>query len=370
MLFRWDKWRDRKCVFCSADSALARLRSMGSVKQLLLNSLLLPGFPRLLRYVHRECATVFMLHRFQDLERGIAGIDVSHLRCVLAYLIRNNYELLTLADLFARLEGNGPQARGAVAFTIDDGYIEHATIAAPVFSEFGCPVTTFLCTGFLDGKLWFWWDQIAYVFQHTACRSVQVRMGDSVFACQWDNEEQRFRAQSEFTARCKCVSNSEKMDAIANLAQASRVDIPRDPPPHYAPMSWDQARLCESMGMTFGPHTVTHPVLSRTTNDESGYEISESWARLCAEVQNPVPIFCYPNGGLGDYGDREITELRRLGFLGAVAADPGYGDALKFQRGKDNRFRVSRFGFPDELPHTIQYVSGVERFKQVLRRST
>ncbi len=28
-------------------------------------------------------------------------------------------------------------------------------------------------------------------------------------------------------------------------------------------MSWDQARLCEERGMTFGPHTVTHPILSR-----------------------------------------------------------------------------------------------------------
>jgi len=124
------------------------------------------------------------------------------------------------------------------------------------------------------------------------------------------------------------------------------------------------------MGMTFGPHSVTHPVLSRTTHDAMGYEITESWARLRSEARSPVPIFCYPNGERDDFGDREIAVLRRLGFLGAVASEPGYANALTFQGGEDDRFRVQRFGFPDELPYMIQYVSGVERFKQLLRRST
>src|SRR5258708_1676021 len=91
---------------------------MSAVKRLLLSSLLLPGFPASLKYVQRRCATVFMLHRFQDAERGIAGCDVSHLRRALAYLVKNNYEFVSLTDLFDRLAGKGPQPSGAVAFTI------------------------------------------------------------------------------------------------------------------------------------------------------------------------------------------------------------------------------------------------------------
>ena len=62
------------------------------------------------------------------------------------------------------LSGDGPPLNRAVAFTIDDGYVEQATVAAPVFAEFDCPVTTFVTSGFLDRALWFWWDQIEYVF--------------------------------------------------------------------------------------------------------------------------------------------------------------------------------------------------------------
>jgi len=348
---------------------LNRSKSMESFKQLLLKLLLLPGFATSLKYVQRSCATVFMLHRFQDMERGTAGCSVPHLRRALAYLVKNNYELVTLADLFERLAGEGPQLRGAVAFTIDDGYVDQATIAAPVFAEFECPVTTFVSTGFLDGKLWFWWDQIEHVFEHTARRSVQVRAGDTLLEYRWESEEQRVRAQAEFIDKCKRITDAEKWAAIADLARRAEIEIPESPPPRYAPMSWDQVRACEEMGMSFGPHTVTHPVLSRTTHNGADYEITESWGRLRAEARNPVPIFCYPNGGWDDFGEREIEVLRRMGFVGAVVGEPGYATSLESGPSHDDRFKVRRLGLPEDLPNMIQYVSGLERLKQLLRGS-
>lgn len=340
---------------------------MSYVKQMLLKSLLLPGFPSLLRHVQRDCATIFTLHRFHDAERGIAGCDIAHLRSALTYLIRNSYELVALTELFERLGGKGPPARGAVAFTIDDGYLEQATVAAPLFAEFGCPVTAFVSTGFLDGKLWFWWDQVEHIFRHADCRSIRLRLGDADLDYRWNDAKQRDRVQADFTARCKRVTEAEKSAAMADLARLAKVTVPSTPPPHCAPMTWDQLRKCEGMGMTFGPHSVTHPVLSRTTDEAAGYEIAESWARLRTEARNPVPIFCYPNGAWDDFGSREIAILRRLDFTGALASEPGYAKAASFQSGVENRFRVQRFGFPDAMPHVVQYVSGVERVKQLVR---
>jgi len=340
---------------------------MTSVKHILLMPLLLPGFPAFLKRVQRDCATVFMLHRFDHARCGIDGSDVAHLRRALTYLVRNGYELISLVELFERLGGKGPQVRGAVAFTIDDGYADQATIAAPVFAEFHCPVTTFVTTGFLDGKLWFWWDQIEYMFQATACRSARIQVGNAMVDYRWESDDRRVGAQADFTARCKSISEGDKTSAIARLAVALDTEIPTVPPDRFAPMSWDQVRGCENLGMTFGPHSVTHPVLSRVTDGVAAYEISESWSRLRAEVRSPVPIFCYPNGMRDDYGKREIAHLRRLGFLGAVASEPGYANAVSFQGSEDAKFKVPRFGMPDGMAHAVQYVSGVERFKQLVR---
>jgi len=343
---------------------------MKAIKQLILKPLLLPGFPALLKYVQRDCATIFMLHRFNDPQRGVSGCDALHLRRTLAYLASKGYEMVSLMELFDRLGGSGRQARGAVAFTIDDGYVDQATIAAPVFSEFGCPVTTFVSTGFVDGKLWFWWDQVEYIFRHATRKSARLHVGAAELSCQWESDKERDRAQDAFIATCKLVSEANKSEAIARLAQILGVSIPAAPPPHCAPMSWEQVRQCEEMGMTFAPHTVTHPVLSRSGEDMAEREIAESWAHLRSKTRNAVPIFSYPHGELDDFGDREIAILRRLGFLGAVTGEPGYANARSFKGTDEYRFKVQRFGFPDGLPHVIQYVSGIERFKQMFRGNT
>ena len=284
-------------------------------------------------------------------------------------MVKNNYELVSLLDLFERLADNGPSPSGAVAFAIDDGYIDRATIAAPLFSQFDCPITAFVSTGLLDGKIWFWWDQIEHVFESTACQSVSVSLGNTVLDYRCDGKDQRIQAQAEFTATCKLVDDDVKLAAIAQLARNAEVEIPNNPPSHCAPISWEHIRTCEKLGMTFGPRTVTHPVLIRTMFDVTNYEITESWARLRAEARSPAPVFCYPNGGWDDCGDRKIAILQRLGFLDAVVGEPGYPDALAFQRGPVDPFKVQRFDFPDQLPHMIQCVSGLERFKQKLWRS-
>ena len=124
-------------------------------------------------------------------------------------------------------------------------------------------------------------------------------------------------------------------------------------------MSWDAARRLESQGVRFGPHTVTHPVLSTTSASQAEWEISESWRRVSLEVTRPVPIFCYPNGRSQDIGEREIATVRRLGLWGGLMAQPGRLDA--------NLSRVPRFAYSDDLIGLLQCTSGFEKVKSMLR---
>src|SRR5262249_54861760 len=130
---------------------------------------------------------------------------------------------------------------------------------------------------------------------------------------------------------------------------------------------WDQARDCEQKGMSFGAHTVTHPILARTDDDQSRREIEESWARVRQELTEPVPVFCYPNGEFTDFSSREIATLRQLGLVGAVVGVPGHATGRDFVASKESPFAVRRFSFPMSLPKIVQYASGVERFKSLVR---
>jgi peptidoglycan/xylan/chitin deacetylase (PgdA/CDA1 family) len=339
---------------------------MSFVKRAFKQVITLPGTATLFRPLLRDCGVIFMLHRFSVPELGIVGDDPNWLRACLAYLRRERRELISLTEMFARLEGGHP-LRGAIAFTIDDGYREQALVGGAAFAEFDCPATIFATSGFVDGQLWFWWDKIEYVFTNAAARSASIKLGDRSITVDFGNPTARQLGQTVFTDACKRVPDDMKHAAIQELASQAEVEVPVSPPDRYAPVSWNEARASEVRGITFGPHTVTHPVLARTTSEQSSREIEEGWKRIQAEMRNPVPIFCYPNGQADDFGPREIATLEQLGFKGAVVGTAGYATRETFLASADERFRVRRFGLPADFPDLLQFVTGVERMKQLVR---
>ena len=336
-------------------------------KRLLLRALTSRPVRRVWKGLMSGRATVFMLHRFADPELGTSGHDPRLLRRALADLRRERYEILELRELFRRLAEGMSAGAPAVAFTMEDGYFDQASVAGDIFTAFDCPVTTFVTTGFLDGVLWFWWDRIEYIFAHTELPTIEVELDGGGLRYAREAAAGYTAAQSDFTMRCKRVSEQAKLEGIERLAAAAEVEVPARPPLRYASMSWDHARALESRGMSFGPHTVTHPILSRTNDQQSQWEIATSWERLRTCLRAPVPIFSYPNGQASDYGPREIRTLQALGLLGALVATPGYAGACEFVRDADGPFRVRRFDYPDDVQLLAQVVSGLERFKEVLR---
>jgi peptidoglycan/xylan/chitin deacetylase (PgdA/CDA1 family) len=313
---------------------------------------------------------IFMLHRFPDPElENEASHEVEGIRSMLGYLRRVRFDLIPLATFFERARNNVP-LHGAIAFTLDDGYLDHARVGAKLFAEFDCPSTTFLTTGFLDGLLWFWWDKIDYIVRTTKRRQLDVSVGDGPsLALNWSTRAERDAAQDAFTEACKRAPDTEKLAAIARLAEVAEVDLPAKPPKQYSPMSWDDARRCEQMGMTFGPHTVSHPILANTPDVQSEFEIAESWKRVSSELSRPVPIFAYPNGQIGDFSEREAQTLARLG-LDAVVGYPGYATGEDI-RSPQKRFYVPRFGMPGDaagVAEVAQVVTGIVHVKRHLRR--
>ena len=350
----------------SAAGSVVTAAEPSRVKSAALRAMTASGFANLFRPLTRSAGVVFMLHRFSDPERGIRGHDPASVRALLGYLRREDYRLVDLETLFASLSGDAPPVRHPVVFTIDDGYLDHAAIAAPVFAEFDCPVTTFLTTGFLDGALWFWWDQIQYIFAHTAVLRLALDLDGVAIAYAIDDAAARGRAEDDFITRCKALPENRKRAAIIQLAAAAQVEPPQSPPDAYAPMTWDQVRACERRGMTFAPHSVTHPILARTDDVQARTEIETSWCRLRSEAAAPVPIFAYPNGLPGDFGEREFRLLRSIGLRGAVTGVAGFATHRHY-RGESGQYRIPRFPFPDSMPHLIQQVGGLERLKFMLR---
>ncbi len=346
---------------------MAAIPPLQIAKRALLQSLRLPGVTAPFRPLVRGRATIFMLHRFRNRDTGVEGHDADQLRGTLEYLRRHRYNIIGVHELAHNLRCEGPPLDRTVVFTIDEGYQHQATSASTVFAAFDCPVTIFVTTGFLDGDIWFWWDQIEFLFSTVESRELTVPLSGTqlTYSCASDTELRR--AAADFTSRCKHVAAADRLAGVAALAAAAAVDLPSRPPLKYAPMTWDQLRDCEKRGITFGPHSVTHPILARTSDEQSRRDLVESWNRLCGEASNPVPVFCYPNGEWEDFGEREIRTLDKMGLLGAVTAERGYAVTTGLQQTPLDAFKIRRFGYPDSLPDVIQTVCGLERLKEILR---
>jgi peptidoglycan/xylan/chitin deacetylase (PgdA/CDA1 family) len=332
--------------------------------QALTSSWVLPLFSPLVR----GCGTVFMFHRFADPEIGNAGHDIALLRKQLAALRRSRREVVTVDEIARRAREYGLGRSSPIAFTVDDGYADFASVAAPVFAEFDCPVTVFLVSGALDGDTWFWWDRITAAFEGSNHQEVELTIAGRRRSFAWSNDRERSHAAIALMEALKVVANAERLSILDSLPSKLDVDVPTSPPKRFAAMSWPDVRECARHGVTFGAHTVSHPILSSLDAAAARQEIATSWRRVRKETTAISKTFCYPNGRPQDITDREPVLLEELGFTSAVTTTPGYvHDIVPHVRGGREAFLLPRFAYPDAPPSFAQIISGMERVKLAVR---
>ena len=303
----------------------------------------------------RDQAPFLMLHRFAEPEHGLFGHDRELFRRALERLRGDGYAMLTVTDAVHRLtEGQGFPTR-SVVFTMDDGYRGALEQSVDLFQAYDCPLTVFVTTGFIDGSCWLWWDQIEYVCLASERTSIDIGWNDSIVRLDLGDRRTTINTLLQTCEWCKKLTDVEKWRFIHCLADAAEVEIPARAPAQYAPLTWSEMRTLEGKGITFGPHTVTHPILPRVDDQQAVWEIAQSCARVRSELAQPVEVFAYPNGV---YGTREINILAREGLQGAVTTREAYASPAQPEDASTSRFVIPRFGYPETPDALVLITSG------------
>lgn len=123
-------------------------------------------------------------------------------------------------------------------------------------------------------------------------------------------------------------------------------------------ISWEQACPLDAEGvLRFEPHTVTHPDLTRLSEEDARAEIEGSKQALEARLGRRATSFCYP---AGRFGPRELALVGDAGFATAVTCEPGVNrpstDPLRLRRRQVDRrdtlidFRAKVAGGHDTSP--------------------
>lgn len=322
----------------------------------------------LFRPFQRGAVTIFMLHRFADPAYGNSGHQADILRANLEFLRRHRHRVVGLLEVLSELEEQRLPLRPAVAFTIDDGYGDFARVAAPIFAEFDCPVTVFTTTAFIDGGFWMWWDKVAWAFANSTRASVVVELRGTRHQYQLDDRTSRTRAAADLTERLKRVPDPVSQAAVDELLRIAEVQLPSEVADEFLPMTWNDVARCATQGVTFGPHTVTHPILSQVDDQRAKAELEGSWRRLRSSTSAAIPVFCYPNGDYASFTDRERGILASIGLRAAVISEEHFTTS---QHARTDASRgiveLPRFPYPDDTAQFRQLVGGMERVKRRLR---
>jgi peptidoglycan/xylan/chitin deacetylase (PgdA/CDA1 family) len=138
-------------------------------------------------------------------------------------------------------------------------------------------------------------------------------------------------------------------------------------------MSWEEVREMAENGVSFGPHTVTHPHLSQLNYEKQRDEIIKSIAVISPKIA-PLSsfgtpfgsslevtsfIFCYP---YGDYNADTLRILKELGVRIAFTVKPGINNEKTIKRESDDE----REGFLQLRRTEISGVDTLFDFKKKL----
>lgn len=298
---------------------------------------------------------IVMMHRFAMPGAEHRGHDPQAFRELLSYLRRCQVELISVDELVSRALTDTADVAArrapAVAFTVDDGYRDVADLAQPIFAEFDCPFTVYVVPEVVDGQRVFWWDQLTWMRRHGRRTSWTVALPNGALEFHWHDEPSAFAAQKALEEHLKLLTPEQLQTVLEDLSRQSDTPLLHSPSDEDRVLGWDALRALERGGASVGAHSMTHPILSRCDNARAEWEVATSVSRVHKEMASASKVFCYPNGRLMDFTDREAGTLQAAGMLGGLSSVPGL---IPVPGDSDTqwRWRVPRMSY-DSRPGTL-----------------
>ena len=254
-------------------------------------------------------------------------------------MLAKNFDVVGLDDLDLVFRAGSGRF---VMITFDDGYLDNYTNAYPILKSHGVTSTFFITTGFLDIPKVPWWDEIAWIVRSSPLDALDVNpwtMTPVLF-----DEPHREMAINRLLSIYKTLPGSATEDFVCFLAERLKSGRIPNRVAKELWMTWDMIREMKQNGMTFGGHTVTHPVLANLTAEEQDYEVGECRRRMVEELGEPLDAFSYPVGGPKSFNSDTRASLIRHGFRWGFTYLGGY-----CQYDQDDRLAIRRTAIETDI---------------------
>jgi peptidoglycan/xylan/chitin deacetylase (PgdA/CDA1 family) len=268
---------------------------------------------------------IFTLHhvrpaRGYDFEpNGHLSVTPQFLDAAIAAALQCGLHPVHLEEL-PELLANSSDRRKFMCFTLDDGCRDNAQFAAPVFRKHGVPYTLFITPGFVERSRTMWWETAEALTRAASSFNFDFGHGTETVPC--SSRPEKFLA---FDRLANFVESVDEDDAVAKIDSAA-ISAGIDPlgiVDHEIMTAAELRDLVADPLARLGAHTITHPNLSRVSDQRLRQELEQSAARVAAYSGRAPKSVCYPYGGRHAVGPRETQAAIDIGYILGVTTQPG-----------------------------------------------
>lgn len=237
------------------------------------------------------------------------------------------FDVLDFSE-WLRLKRTGEHLpKRACVITFDDGWYDNVEFALPIIKQEQVPITLFTVVEKIGTDFQFWPNLISALLASNASSAMQSHPLFAHTLAQLpatDNTGNR-EYMAAVIHQLKQSSDSaifEALDAV-NWRSHLAFALPR------GLMNWTDVHAMQSSGLvSIGSHTCNHKRLNASlTASDLHHEVVESKQLLANRVENPVDIFCFPNGDYNPTALKSVTDTysaavtTRRGIVDASTAD-------------------------------------------------
>ncbi len=221
-----------------------------------------------------HCLPVLCYHRVlpdlaEDPDEPLYTVSPRQFASQLAWLAREGYQGLTLAEFGDFARGRRALPKRAVLITFDDGYADNYHVAWPLARQYGLPLNLFLTTGFIGA------DGLLFLDKQGYRLAAAGRLPPDVPA-RWQRHAREF-------------------------------------PQLWRPLTWEEAAEMQAAGVGLGFHGHSHRDLGRLSPAEVAADLTAGLALMERHLGLRPESFAPPYGG---YGSLPWTSLGDLGGWG------------------------------------------------------
>ena len=273
----------------------------------------------------RHVATILFYHRFCDGSNDpyhLPHLDIKDFKKQMCH-IKRWYRVITMDELADKLTGRKYFVSPSIAITIDDGYLNNYTLAYPVLKALGLPAIIYLTTGLIGTNKAPWVDSLMDVLSQTKGKELRFPelLGDETVDISTpkgkrDAEIKLFKVMLKLEDK-KRIRALEKLSKMLAVNETSKRNANR------IMMNWGEVMEMVVNGISFGAHTVTHPILSKMELERSKQEIYESKIEIEERVGRKVRHFAVPNGKNEDFNDELKRYCKEIGMLTVASTESG-----------------------------------------------